>query len=188
MRQLKYYVACSLDGYIAHADGSFDGFVTAGEAVTDYQRSLTAFDTVLMGRKTYEVGLREGKTNPYPTMASYVFSRSLAVSPDPQVTLIRNGVAPFIQRLKQTPGRDIYLCGGATLAADFLAHQWIDEIIVKLNPFLMGAGIPLFAGVISQTPLTLIDHQVYDSGVVKLRYRVAAVPSDRPASAPSQNC
>jgi dihydrofolate reductase len=66
MRALRYYLACTADGFIAHADGSFDGFLLEGEHVADFLESYKWFDTVLMGRKTYEVGLREGKTNPYP--------------------------------------------------------------------------------------------------------------------------
>jgi dihydrofolate reductase len=85
MRKLKYYVACSVDGFITRKDGSFNDFVFEGEVVNDYIESFKLFDIVLMGRKTYEVGLKEGKTNPYPMMKSYVFSRSMKQSPDEQV-------------------------------------------------------------------------------------------------------
>ncbi|MBS1811245.1 MAG: hypothetical protein JST84_23985 [Acidobacteria bacterium] len=68
MRKLKYHVACTVDGYIAREDGTFDGFLTEGEYVTDYLESFNTYDIVLMGRKTYEVGLKLGVTNPYPMM------------------------------------------------------------------------------------------------------------------------
>ncbi|MBE9116739.1 dihydrofolate reductase [Lusitaniella coriacea LEGE 07157] len=170
MRKLKYYVACSLDGFIAHQDGSFDGFLMEGEAVTDYIESLKNFDVVLMGRKTYETGLKEGKTNPYPMMKSYVFSQTMKESPDEKVELVSENAGKLVRRLKQETGRDIYLCGGGNLATTLFAENLIDEIILKINPFLMGSGIPLFADVIPQTALELTNSRIYDSGIVWLNY------------------
>ncbi|MDY6936718.1 MAG: dihydrofolate reductase family protein [Cyanobacteriota bacterium] len=172
MRKLKYYVACSVDGFIAHKDGSFDGFLFDGEPVRDYIESLQAFDTVLMGRKTYEVGLKEGKTDPYPMMESYVFSRTIAQSPNPQVTIVSENAGEFVRSLKQKPGKDIYLCGGANLATTLFADSLIDEIILKINPFLMGSGIPLFAEAIAQTALELTDRKIYENGVAFLYYQL----------------
>ncbi|MEM6430202.1 MAG: dihydrofolate reductase, partial [Deinococcota bacterium] len=74
MQQLSYYVACSADGFIAHYDGTWQGFLETGAHVDDYLASLNHFDTVIMGRKTYEVGLQVGVTNPYPMLTSYVVS------------------------------------------------------------------------------------------------------------------
>lgn len=172
MRTLKYYVATSIDGYIAHEDGSFDGFVTDGEPVTDYLASLHTFDAVLMGRKTYEVGLAVGKTDPYPHLDSYVFSRTMTESPDERVTLVSGDAGAAVEALKNRPGGDIYLCGGAQLAATLLAAHLIDEIILKVNPFVMGSGIPLFSGVVEQTELDLVKSTVYGNGCVWLYYRV----------------
>ena len=172
MRKLKYYVACSIDGFIAHEDGSFDGFCFDGEPVRDYLESLQQFDTVLMGRKTYEVGLKEGKTDPYPMMESVVFSRTMAQSPDPRVTLVSENISEFVRNLKQKTGKDIYLCGGANVATQLFSENLIDEIIIKINPFLMGTGIPLFSGAIAQTQLELIQSKIYDNGVAFMYYRV----------------
>lgn len=172
MRNLKYYVACSVDGFIAHEDGSWNGFLPDGDHVTDYLDSLKNFDAVLMGRKTYEIGLKEGKTDPYPTMDSYVFSRSLKEILDENVTLVTENTAEVVKNLKNRPGKDIYLCGGAELASILFAENLIDEIILKVNPFLMGTGIPLFSGTVDQTQLNLIDTKKYENGVLKLCYKV----------------
>ena len=172
MRKLKYYVACSVDGFIAHKDGSWDGFLFEGEPVTDYLESLKKFDVVLMGRKTYEIGLKEGKTDPYPTMKSYVFSRTMKESPDERVQLVSENVGALVRSLKNETGQDIYLCGGANLATTLFAENLIDEIILKVNPFLMGSGIALFSGVIKQTDLELTDSKIYQNGVVVLHYRL----------------
>jgi dihydrofolate reductase len=106
------------------------------------------FDTVLMGRKTYDVGFKAGVTNPYPHLQQYLFSKSLKVSPDEQVTLVLEDTVQFVEQLKQLPGKGIWLCGGANLASSLFAAGLIDRLILKVNPFLMGEGIPLFADVI----------------------------------------
>ena len=91
MRALKYHVATSLDGFIARPEGSFDGFLQEGDFVTDYVDSWAGYDTVLMGRRTYDVGLKVGVTNPYPALRTYVVSRTLSPSPYPAVSDCRPG-------------------------------------------------------------------------------------------------
>ena len=174
MRLVQYLVAASLDGRICRPDGSFDCFLRPGDHVEDYFESLKTFDTVLMGRRTYEVGLREGNTDPYPSMDSYVFSRTMTESPNPRVRLVSDRASEVVADLKQKPGRNIYLCGGADLAATLFAANLVDEVIVKLNPLVIGDGIPLFARVESPVDLDLFDVKRYKSGVVLLSYRPKA--------------
>lgn len=190
MRELKYYVACSVNGFIAHTDGSFDGFLQEGEhfagLIENFPETFPAhfrdamginvenkhFDVVLMGRKTYEVGSKMGIINPYPQMQQYVFSRSMKESPNVNVKLVSSNAIAFVKRLKHETGKDIWLCGGADLAATLFAENLIDELILKVNPFLMGSGIPLFAGVIKQTSLELTNSKIYGNGVLVLHYRL----------------
>ena len=173
MRKLKYHVATTLDGFIAHQDHTIDGFVAEGEHVTDYLESLRHdYDIVLMGRRTYEFGFQFGVTNPYPWMKQYVLSRTMEGSPDPNVLLVSQNIVDFVRELKEGTGKDIYLCGGAVLAGTLIADRLVDEIIVKLNPVVFGSGLSLFSGAISQIDLELIGSKVYGNGVVLLRYRV----------------
>jgi dihydrofolate reductase len=186
MRKLKYYVACTVDRFIARTDGSFDFFLATGEHMTDI---LTAFpetipghlrdtlkvrdgnqwcDTVLMGRATYEVGLKLGVTSPYPHLRQFVFSRSLGASPSEQVTLVTTDALAFVRELKQQPGLDIWLCGGGALATALFPA--LDELILKVNPVLLGAGIPLFDGEVAQTGLDLIESRSYHNGFLLQRY------------------
>jgi len=146
MRKLAYYVATTVDGFIAHEDGSLDGFLMEGDHAKDFLESLQSFDTVLMGRATYDLGRRFGVTNPYPTMKQYVFSRTLHESPDPAVKLVSENVPGVVRELKTQLGKDIWLCGGANLASALFAEGLIDEVIVKTNPVLFGTGKPLFSG------------------------------------------
>ena len=174
MRKLRYHVACTLDGFIAHPDGSFGGFLAEGDHVADFLASYASYDTVLMGRKTYEVGLAVGVTDPYPTMKPYVFSRKLGKSPDPRVEIVADGAGDLVRKLKDRPGKDIWLCGGAELAGSLFDEGLIDEVVVKLNPRIFGAGIPLVAGGERRISLAIRDTKVYESGVVLLTYGVSA--------------
>lgn len=173
MRKLKYHVATTLDGFIAHQDHTVGGFVDEGEHVTDYFNSLkNDYDVVLMGRRTYEFGFQFGVTNPYPWMKQYVLSRTMEKSPDSNVELVSEKVIDLVISLKKGDGKDIYLCGGGELATTLLAEGLIDEIVLKVNPVLFGTGVPMFSEPTQQTGLELISSKIYESGVLLLKYRV----------------
>jgi len=172
MQKLTYYVASTLDGFIAREDGSFSDFVWDDELVADYFATIETFSTVLMGRKTYELGLAEGKTSPYPSLQQLVFSRSMEKSPDPAVELVRSDAARRMSALKQEEGNGIWLCGGADLATLCLEAGLLDALVLKLNPIIFGRGIPLFRQRVDLGGLELTERKVYaSSGIVQLHYR-----------------
>ena len=105
-------------------------------------------------------------------MRQYFFSRSMQASPHEDIVLVSEHAVDVVKRLKQEKGKGIWLCGGGVLATSLFAERLIDSLILKVNPFLMGAGIPLFAESIDQTDLQLIDRKVYNNGVLLLHYRV----------------
>lgn len=188
MRHLTYFIACTADGFIAREDGSFDFFPMTGGHLAfiarEYPETFPGhlkpmfeangpnrhFDTVLMGRRTYEVGLQAGISNPYPHLRQFVFSRSMAASPDPAVELVNSRPIELVQRLKAESGMGIWLCGGAELAGALFAE--IDELVLKVNPVVLGKGTPLFRGTIGPKSLELLEHQSFDGGVAIHRYRV----------------
>jgi dihydrofolate reductase len=172
VRKLKYVVASSLDGFICREDGSYDAFPTEGDHIQAYFDSLASYDAVLMGRATYEVGLKIGVTSPYPTMQQYVVSSTMSESPDPAVQLVAGDVGGLVRRLKAEPGRDIYLCGGAKLATSLIDEGLVDEIGLKLNPIVLGSGIPFLHKTAEPVDLALTDERRFDSGVVFLSYSV----------------
>lgn len=191
MRKLKYLAACSVDGFIAAEDGSLDAFINDGDyfaelfgcfpetcpghlrETLDVRGENRHFDAVLMGRNTYELGLEVGLTSPYPTLRQYVFSKTMEGSPDEDVTLVSEDAAGMVRELKAEQGKDIWLCGGATLAASLLSEGLVDELILKVNPVALGSGVPLFSGATRKVDLDLEDSKVFAAGVALFRYRVS---------------
>jgi dihydrofolate reductase len=192
MRKLVYFVACSADGFIAREDGAFDFFPMTGDHLPflarEYPETLSApvqkalgatgeprhFSTVVMGRHTYGVGLSMGLTNPYPHLQQFLVSSTLTESPDAAVQLVRRDPVALVRRLKQEPGLGIWLCGGAQLAGAL--YDEIDELVLKVNPVVIGTGIPLFRGTRDPRPLDLEAHQTFAGGVAIHRYRVRRTP------------
>ncbi|GAB7038606.1 MULTISPECIES: dihydrofolate reductase family protein [Catenuloplanes] len=183
MRRLTYYIATTIDGFICGPGGEFDFFpMTADvlaainaewpETVPSHLRGPAGladapnrhFDTVLMGRGSYEPGLAAGVTSPYAHLRQIVFSRTLTVE-DPAVEVV-SGEDPVevVRRLKREDGLGIWLCGGADLAGQLLPE--IDELIVKRYPVVAGAGKPMFGTGFGPVPFTLAESRTFESGTV----------------------
>lgn len=173
MRKLVYHVASTVDGFIAREDHSFDCFPMEGDHVTDYLASLSGYSAVVMGRRTYDLGLAVGVTDPYPMLETYVFSRTLKESPNPRVKVVAEDAVGVVRDLKAAEGKPIYLCGGGDFAGMLLAEKLVDEVLIKLNPLLLGAGIPLASRLPAPVNLTLLSTKVYRNGVLLLQYAVS---------------
>ncbi|MFI6152509.1 dihydrofolate reductase family protein [Kitasatospora sp. NPDC051170] len=197
MRKLTYLIGATIDGFIADPDGGFDffnPFVTEDYAPTlfgEYPETLPTparaavgiaeapnkrFDTVLMGRGTYEPGLAVGLTSPYGHLRQIVLSRTLDPALDPEVEITSEDPAALVRRLKREEGGlGIWLCGGADLAGQLLPE--IDELIVKQYPVVAGAGVPLFRAGFQPRAFTLTDSRIFERGNVVLTYERAAAES-----------
>ncbi|MEV4005699.1 dihydrofolate reductase family protein [Actinomadura sp. NPDC049753] len=186
MRKLVYYVAATLDGYIAGPEGQFDFFPFEGEPAemikAEYPETLPAhireplgiaaapnrhFDTVVMGRGTYEPGLAVGITSPYPHLEQYVVSTTLDIE-DPAVTAVPDDPAGLVRKLKEREGLDIWLAGGGKLAAALVDE--IDALVIKRHPLVIGTGVPLFDGPFSLAAFTPAATHAFDSGPVVTVY------------------
>lgn len=159
MRELVYYVAVSLDGYIAGPADQFDAFLVEGDHMevitgefadaipTDIAAHLgipqrgERFSTVLMGANTHAVGLPE-MPSPYRHLEQIVFTHR-PLEPAENLRVTEEDPVQVVRALKQQPGADIWLCGGALLAAQLRGE--IDRLVLKRQPLLFGDGIPLFA-------------------------------------------
>jgi len=128
-------------------------------------------DTVVMGRKTYEVALAHGNPS-YPGAKNYVFSRTLKQSQDKKVTVIQDDAVEFIRQLKSQKGKGICVMGGGELAKSLFEAKLIDEVGVNIHPILLGEGIPLFYEMKTQIDLELLECQPLKNGCIYLLYRV----------------
>lgn len=171
MRTVTFGAACSLDHYIARTDGAVDWLQWNDEVSAITGELWKTLDTVVMGRKTYEVGLQMG-TSSYPGVKNYVFSRTLKESPDKNVQIIRDDASDFVARLKREPGKGICVMGGGELAWSLFEADLIDEVGANIHPVLLGSGIPLFHPMSRQMDLELRESRTLKNGCVYLLYRI----------------
>jgi len=174
MRKVTFGGANSLDNYIARKDDAVDWLLWGKEAESFMNEFWKTIDTVLMGRKTYEVALRNsgGGANPYPGIKSYVFSRTLKKNADPNVEIISENATEFIKKLKSQKGKDICVMGGGDFARSLFEAELIDEIGFNIHPVLLGSGIPLFHEMKRQINLELLECKPFRNGCVLVTYRV----------------
>lgn len=176
MRKVKLYIAASLDGFIARKDGTLDwleGIPNPNKHDYGYQAFYDSVDTVLMGRLTYSEILGFDVDWPYGNCQSVVFSKNKALDiSTPDTRLVNNDIKDYVNQLKATSGKDIWLVGGGGLVTSFLNDGLIDEIILCIPPVIIGKGIPLFPDTPKETKLELIESTPYDTGFVSLTYKV----------------
>ncbi|MDF7812697.1 dihydrofolate reductase family protein [Hymenobacter sp. YC55] len=171
MRKVVFYIAASLDGYIASPDGSVD-WLPAPPAGEDYGYAelLATVDATLLGRTSYEQVLTFGEW-PYPTLTNYVFTRNPPTeAAHPSVAFVTEEPAEFVGRLRQEAGKTIWLIGGSTLAAPLIAAGLVDELMLFVVPQLLGAGIPLWRQQTHSQPLRLLRSHTWPDRMTLLHY------------------
>jgi dihydrofolate reductase len=171
VRKVTFGVANSLDNFIARKDHAVDWLLWGEEASSVTREFWKTIDTVVMGRKTYEVGLKLGTTS-YPGVKNYVFSRTMRKSPDARVDFVSEDAAEFVRKLKNEEGKGICVMGGGELARSLFEDNLIDEIDLNIHPVLLGSGIPLFLPMGCQLNLELLECKAFKNGCVLVRYRV----------------
>lgn len=169
MRRIRYHVAMSLDGYIAGPKGEAD-WITPDPEV-DFAALFNEFDTALVGRRTFAAMVDAGRAT-IPGMKLIVFSRTLRQADYPEVTVVAEKQKEVVASLREKPGKDIWLFGGATLFHSLLQKGVVDAVGVSIVPILLGGGIPLLPTPAPRKKLNLTGHKIYKSGIVALQYAV----------------
>lgn len=166
MRKIIVQLAVSLDGFIEGANGEYDW------CFTDQDYGMTAFlesiDTILYGRKSYELLLKTGDTS---------FEKFRTIICTKKKNLAFKGVEIWSDRLlekvntlKNQPGKDIWFFGGAELLTVFLENDWVDELRLALHPIVLGSGKPLFQNLSKRKYLRLTHVQHYSTGLIMVHY------------------
>jgi len=168
-RKIRYAVAMSLDGYIADSKGGADWIVHEPEI--DFAALFGQFDTLLIGRKTYDTMVKARRTS-VPGMKIFVFSRTMREKDFPGVAIIAKDAAKKVRELCAEAGKDIWLFGGGELFRELLAEGLVDTVEVTVSPVLLGGGTRLLGGATGSSKLRLVGNRIYGSGVVSLTYEV----------------
>jgi dihydrofolate reductase len=170
VRQLRYSVAASLDGYIAGPDGEFDWIVIDPEI--DFAAGFAGFSGIVMGRRSYEVSVGTGGPMG-PTLPTYVYSRTLPEGERDGVTFARDAVS-HVKTLKEAADqKPLWLWGGGELFRNLAEAGLVDGVDVAIIPVLLGGGIPLLPTPGPRLPLRLRKHRLYETtGTLALEYDV----------------
>ena len=174
-RRVIVHIAASADGYIAGPDGNLEWLTSrpAPEGFYGMGAFMKSIDTTLLGRKTYEVSRRLGAAFDSKKGRTFVFSRQAPPADAPAgVEFVNGAIGPILNRLREQPGKDIWLMGGGDLIATFLDEHAIDEFVISVVPVFIGDGIPLIARRHRHVLLELRSVERFEDGLVQLRYDV----------------
>jgi dihydrofolate reductase len=170
MRTVRYSVAMSLDGYIADAQGGYDWIVMDPDI--DFDALFKGYDTILMGRKSWEAAQTQGGGPGMPGKKVWVFSRTLRQS-DVKNATVSATPQQTVTELKKAPGKDIWLFGGGELFRSLLGLGLVDAIEVAIIPVVLGGGLPMLPSPGTMKRLRLVKHRVFEkTGTVLLNYEV----------------
>ncbi len=175
MQKIVYYVASSLDGFIAGPDGDISRFVLQGKGVDKYQADLLNYRTVIMGRKTYEFGYKFGLPPgqpAYPHMEHFIFSDTLHIDALAESVHIEKMNLDRVREIRETAPSDVYLCGGGQFAGWLLDNGLIDQLKLKLNPIVLGDGTRIFGSSKTAVNWKLTEKESFEDGLQILTYEL----------------
>src|SRR5436190_2287507 len=169
MRKVILGGAVRLDGFIEGPNGEY------GWCMTDQDYGLSDFfkriDAIFMGRKSYDLSkTMDASQNPWKGIKTYVFSKTLNEVTGTDVVLVKGDSKKEVLKLKESPGKDIWLFGGADLTTFFVNEELVDEMWLAVHPILLGSGKSLYQNISGRKKLKLTQHKVYDTGLVSLVY------------------
>lgn len=161
----------SLDGFIARTDGSVDWIIE--DDTIDFAELFGRFDTLLMGKKTYDVLAAQPSGSPFDSITKIVVTHASNRPVQPGMLFIHENIVEYVSRLKAEPGKDIWLFGGGDLFRQLLDAQLVDTVEVAIMPILLGEGIPMVALGVQAHLLQLVECEPLNSGICMLKYKIA---------------
>ena len=176
MRRVRYGVGMSLDGFIADRLDGTSWMI--GDPGYDSKPFFASIDTVLVGRRSYEVMLRH-RARSYPGLRTYVFSRTLRGADYPEVTMLGDNGLATVAELRAASGKDIWLCGGGDLFRSLLDANLVDTIELGVSPIVLGQGRPFLPSPARSHHLRLTHQESFPSGLLVLHYEVETGAADQ---------
>lgn len=175
MLDVVYYVASSVDGFIATPDGGIDWLTPFERSGEDYGYSdfYESIDAILIGSRTYEQSLTFGEW-PYPGKPTWVFSQRPVPVTEDDVVVTGRGPIEVVEEISARGLRRAWLVGGGALAGSFRAAELITELIVSIMPVTLGAGVGIFGA--ASGPVRKLERLgtiEYPDGVLQVRYSSA---------------
>ncbi len=170
MKKVRYNVAVSLDGYISGPNGEVDWILPDPEV--DFAALWAQFDTLLMGRKTYDVAKMRLGEAAFKGRKVAVVSRTMKPSDHPTISIISELTRERVKALRAEAANDIWLMGGGELFRAFLEMHEVDAVEVSIMPALLGGGVRFLPSPSVQSRLKLSSHKIYRSGIASLVYQV----------------
>tara|TARA_R110002050_G_scaffold141251_1_gene266278 strand:- start:32660 stop:33193 length:534 start_codon:yes stop_codon:yes gene_type:complete len=170
----KVFIATSLDGYIADANGGIEWLHAIPNPDNDdmgYSEFMTGIDALIMGRTTFEIVCGFDMEWPYQ-IPVFVLSNSLTSLPEKfngKVELVKGELTQILDHIHSKGFKNLYIDGGRTIQS-FLREDLIDEITITLIPYLLGDGIPLFANLPKKLDFECVNSKIYLDKVVQNRF------------------
>ena len=176
MACVRFYVATSLDGFIADREGSVDWLAPYDARLYGYDKFLDEVGALVMGRRTFELIRATGDEWPYRGKAVYVLASQPLGRLPVGVAQVSRGIGDALMQARRVTPRDIWVIGGAVTMQSALDDGMVDVVEIFLVPVMIGSGLHLMNDLAQRSQLTLDGVDSYPDGVVKLRYRVAKQP------------
>lgn len=173
MRRVVLFIAMSLDGYVADMNGSVDwlnGQSNEVENIDTYFEFVKNIDTVVMGWTTYYQIVTELSPSEwvYNDFFSYVITHNEQTSTE-NIKFVHEAPSDLIRRLKEENGKDIWICGGASIVQQLMKESLIDQFYISIIPTILGSGVRLFESLDAELKLKLMKTRNYN-GIVEVVY------------------
>lgn len=170
-RKVILYIAQSLDGFIAREDNDIGWLSIVEQEGEDYGYGefVKSIDTVIMGRKTYEKVLSYGIEFPHKKKKCYILSKTIKGS-EGNLEFFNDSIESLISMLKNEKGKNIFIDGGSEVVKELRSKNLIDQYIISIIPIMIGKGIRLFKETDTENRVKLMDHKIFSTGLVQLKY------------------
>ena len=181
MAMIHGYIAASLDGYIATADGGVDWlnkYDDIGAGDFSYERFIASIRTVVMGRATYDAIAGFDVDWPYGDQRSIVVTTRPIEGPVGPVETWSDGVDALVAHLRALEDGDVWIVGGGRLQQTFIERGALDSLALFIAPELLGGGIPLFPQNGFARPVRLVSSETLKAGFVRMLYEFGPTPAD----------